>query len=83
MQIFKQSSHNGLKTSGPPLDFSTVPLDKLLALAAKSQTKFGFCSLTRNFPPLAGNLPCNEILRELYEYNGNIKEKPAPLKDTA
>ena len=24
-QIFRQSSHNGLKTSGPPLDFSTVP----------------------------------------------------------
>ena len=45
--------------------------------------KFGFCSLTRNFPPLAGNLPCNGILRELYAYNGNIKEKPAPLKDTA
>ena len=35
------------------------------------------------FPPLAGNLPCNGILRELYAYNGNIKEKPAPLKDTA
>ena len=28
---------------------------KLLALAAKSQTKFGFCSLTRNFSPLAGD----------------------------
>ena len=25
VQIFRQSSHNGLKTSGPPLDFSTVP----------------------------------------------------------
>ena len=24
-QNFKQSSHNGLKTVGPPLDFSTVP----------------------------------------------------------
>ena len=35
------------------------------------------------FPPLAGNLPCNGILRELYAHNGNIKEKPAPLKDTA
>ena len=34
-------------------------------------------------PPLAGNYLCNGILRELYVYNGNFKEKPAPLKDTA
>ena len=33
-------------------------------------------------PPLAGNYLCKGILRELYAYNGNIKEKPAPLKDT-
>ena len=51
-----------------------MPFDKLLALAAKSQTKFGFCSLTRNFPPLATDYLFN---REFYAYNGNIKEKPA------
>ena len=49
VQIFKQSSHNGLKTSGPPLDFSTVPLDKLLALAAKSQTSLDFACLRVTF----------------------------------
>ena len=50
---------------------------------SKISNKLGFCSLTRNFPPLAGNYLCKGILRELYAYNGNIKEKPAPLKDTA
>ena len=53
---------------------------KLLALAAKSRDKLGFCSLTHNFPPLAGNHLCNGILRELYAYNSNFKRKPAPSK---
>ena len=49
VQIFKQSSHDGLKTSGLALDFSTVPLDKLLALAAKSQTSLDFACLRVTF----------------------------------
>ena len=49
VQIFRQSSHNGLKTSSPPLDFSTVPFDKLLALAAKSQTSLDFAHLRVTF----------------------------------
>ena len=48
----------------------------------KISTKFGFCSLTRNFQPLAGNYLCNGILRELYVYNGNINKIPAPLNFT-
>ena len=53
-QIFKQSSHNGLKTSGLALDFSTVPLNKLLALAAKSQTSLDFAHLRVTFRPWRG-----------------------------
>ena len=66
---------------GMPLySMAFLTLLKLLALAAKSRDKLGFCSLTRNFPPLAGNYLCNGILREFYAYYGNSKEKPAPSK---
>ena len=60
VQIFRQSSHNGLKTSGPPLDFSTVPFRRWrgITVAMGYFANFSAC-------------------------NANIKQKPAPLKNTA
>ena len=58
-QIFRQSSHNGLKTSGPPLDFSTVPFRRWRGVTFVVEYSANFSA-----------------------YNGDIKEKPAPLKDT-
>ena len=60
VQIFRQSSHNGLKTSGPPLDFSTVPFRRWrgITFAMEYSANFSAC-------------------------NANIKQKPAPLKNTA
>ena len=50
----------------------------------KSSNKFGCRTLTRNFPPLAGDYLCNEnsltYIVDFNAYNGNIKEKPAVSK---
>ena len=81
---FKRSSHNGLKTSGLALDFSTVPFNKLLAPAAKTQTSLDFARLRVTFRPWRGITFCNEpLIAHFTAYYGNIKETPAPLKITA
>ena len=62
------------------------PLDKLLMLAAKTQTSLAFARLHVTFRRWRGLTFCNEELlactTDFNAYNGNIKEKPAPLKDT-
>ena len=60
VQIFRQSSHNGLKTSGPPLDFSTVPFRRWRGITVAVEYSANF-------------IACN----------ANVKQKPAPLKNTA
>ena len=60
------------------------PLDKLLMLAAKSQTSLAFARLRVTFHPWRGITFCNESpIAHFTAYYGNIKETPAPLKITA
>ena len=60
------------------------PLNKLLALAAKSQTSLAFARLRVTFRPWRGITFCNESpIAHFTAYYGNIKETPAPLKITA
>ena len=60
------------------------PLNKLLALAAKSQTSLAFARLRVTFRPWRGITFCNESpIAHFAAYYGNIKETPAPLKITA
>ena len=60
------------------------PLDKLLMLAAKTQTSLAFARLHVTFRRWRGITFCNEELlactADFHVYNGNIKEKPAPSK---
>ena len=60
------------------------PLDKLLMLAAKTQTSLAFARLHVTFRRWRGITFCNEELLACTEdfnaYNSNIKEKPAPSK---
>ena len=79
---FGRASHSGLKTSGLALDFSTVPFNKLLTLAAKSQTSLDFAHLRVTFRRWRGITFAMEYSANFCAYNGNIKYTPAPLKDT-
>ena len=67
-----------------PLDFSTVPFNKLLALAAKSQISLDFAHLRVTFRRWWGNYLCYEYpllhFANFIAYNGNVKKKPAPSK---
>ena len=49
MQIFRQSSHNGLKTSGPPLDFSTVPFRRWRGITFAMEYSANFIAYNGNF----------------------------------
>ena len=74
---FERSSHNVPKTIGLALDFSTVPLDKLLALAAKSQINLDFAHLRVTFRRWWRNYLCYEYpllhFANFIAYNGNVK----------
>ena len=60
------------------------PLDKLLMLAAKSQTSLDFARLHVTFRLWRGITFCNKnslvCITDFNAYNGNIKEKPAVSK---
>ena len=77
-----------MQTSFPTLaysQFSTVPFNKLLALAAKSQTIYSldFAHLRVTFRRWRGITFAMEYSANFVAYNGDIIETPAPLKDTA
>ena len=61
-----------------PLDFSTVPFNKLLALAAKSQISLDFAHLRVTFRRWWGNYLCYEYpllhFANFIAYNGNVKK---------
>ena len=57
-----------------------MPFNKLLALAAKSQTSLDFARLRVTFRRWRGITVAVEYSANFIAYNGNIKEKPAPSK---
>ena len=69
---------------GCSLCLPTLPIRQVTHARRKSSNKFGFRSLTCNFPPLAGNYFCDEglsvCIADFNAYNSNIKETPAVSK---